>query len=26
MQIVRRWQKEQEKNSIQPGFLRRSPR
>jgi hypothetical protein len=26
MQIVRRWQKEQERNSIQPGFLRRRPR
>jgi len=26
MQIVRRWQKEQERNSIQPGFLRRRHR
>jgi hypothetical protein len=24
--IVRRWQKEQEKNNIQPGFLRRNHR
>jgi hypothetical protein len=26
MQIVRRWQKEQERNNIQPGFLRRRAR
>jgi hypothetical protein len=26
MRIVRRWQNEQERNSIQPGFLRRRPK